>query len=138
MLTVFHCGTCWAQNSITSATRRTCGSGGKDELVLGVKLLEDVVLQGAAQVLPVDALIPGVGEVKRHDHDGWGVDGHRHRNLAEVDAVVQLGHVVERVHRDAEPADLAERARVVAVEAHEGRQVERGAQPVLAAGRAET
>ena len=51
---------------------------------------------------------------------------------AEVDAVEQLAHVVERVDGDAEPADLAERARVVAVEAHQRRQVERGAQAGLA------
>ena len=29
MLTVFHCGTCCVQNSITSHTSRTDGSGGK-------------------------------------------------------------------------------------------------------------
>ena len=40
-------------------------------------------------------------------------------------------HVVERVDRDAEPADFAQRARVVAVEAHERRQVERGAEAGL-------
>ena len=40
-------------------------------------------------------------------------------------------HVVERVDGDAEPADLARGARVVAVEAHERRQVEGGAQPGL-------
>ena len=51
---------------------------------------------------------------------------------AEVDAGEQLGHVVERVDGDAEPADLAERARVVAVEAHERRQVEGGAEAGLA------
>ena len=51
---------------------------------------------------------------------------------AEVDAVEQLVHVVERIDGDAEPADLAERARIVAVEAHERRQVERGAEAGLA------
>ena len=40
-------------------------------------------------------------------------------------------HVVDRVDRDAEPADFAERARIVAVEAHQRRQVERRAQPGL-------
>ena len=52
--------------------------------------------------------------------------------LAEVDAVEELAHVVEGVDGDAEPADFAERARVVAVEAHQRRQVERGAQAGLA------
>ena len=82
-------------------------------------------------LLPVDAAVLGVGQVERHDDDRRGVDGHRHRDLAEVDAVEQLAHVVERIDGDAEPADLAERARVVAVEAHERRQVERGAEAGL-------
>ena len=50
---------------------------------------------------------------------------------AEVDAVEELPHVVERVDGDAEPADFAERARIVAVEAHQRRQVEGGAQAGL-------
>src|SRR5688572_26425656 len=35
--------------------------GWKDELILSVKLLEDVILNGAAQFLPVNALVGGVG-----------------------------------------------------------------------------
>ena len=57
---------------------------------------------------------------------------------AEVDAVEQVGHVVERIDGDAEPADFAERARIVAVEAHERRQIERGAEAGLALCRAGT
>ena len=56
----------------------------------------------------------------------------------QVDAVEERAHVVERVDGDAEPADLAERARVVAVEAHERRQVERGAAGRSAPSRAGT
>src|SRR5262249_58972412 len=44
----------------------------------------------------------------------------------------QLVHVVEGVDGDAKSADLAGGARVVAVEAHEGGQVEGGAQTGLA------
>jgi hypothetical protein len=40
-------------------------------------------------------------------------DGHGDRDLAEVDPLEQRPHVVERVHRDALAADLAERARVI-------------------------
>ena len=73
-----------------------------------MELLEDVVLDGAAQLLPVDALVLGVGQEERHDDDGRGVDGHRHGDLGQVDAVEELLHVVERIDRDAEPADFAE------------------------------
>ena len=106
---MFHCGTCWAQNSITSHTSRTLRLRRKDELVLGVELLEDVVLDRAAELPPVDAAVLGVGQEERHDDDRRRVDGHRHRDVCQVDAVEQLAHVVERVHRDAEPADFAER-----------------------------
>ena len=51
--------------------------------------------------------------------------------VSEVDAVEEREHVVERVHRDAEPADFAQRARVVAIEAHQRRQVERGGEAGL-------
>ncbi len=46
--------------------------------------------------------------------------------------VEQLPHVVDRVHGHAQPAHFAEGARVVAVEAHQRGQVERGAQAGLA------
>ena len=53
------------------------------------------------------------------------------RDLAEGDAGEQRLHVVERVDRDALAADLAERARVVGVVAHQRRHVERGRQAGL-------
>ena len=62
------------------------------------------------------------------------VDRHRGRDLAERDAVEERLHVVERVDRHALAPDLAERARVVGVEAHQRRHVERGREaglPVL-------
>ena len=95
------------QNSITSAHQADVRLRREDELVLGVELLEDVVLEGAVQLLPIDATVLGVGQEEGHDDDGRGVDGHRHGDVGQVDAVERLGHVVERVHGDAEPADLA-------------------------------
>ena len=59
------------------------------------------------------------------------VDRHRHRDVAEVDAGEQRLHVVERVDRHALAADLAERARMVGVVAHQRRHVERGREPGL-------
>ena len=45
-------------------------------------------------------------------------------------------HVVEGIDGDAQPADFAERARIVAVEAHECGQIEGGAEAGLALLRA--
>ena len=61
------------------------------------------------------------------------VDRHRRRDLVQRDLVERRAHVVDRVDRDAGAADLAEAARVVAVEPELGRQVEghRQAGPAL-------
>ncbi len=109
----------------------------EDEFVLGVELLEDVVLERAAQPRPIDAAVLGVGEKKRQDDDGGRVDRHGHRHFAEIDSVEQLGHIVEDAHGDAEPANLTEGASVVGVEAHEGGQVKSGAEAGLALGEQE-
>ena len=60
------------------------------------------------------------------------VDRHRDADVAEVDALEQRLHVVERVDGDALAPDLAERARVVGVVAHQRRHVERRREPGLA------
>ena len=84
------------------------GFGREDEFVLGVELLEDIVLKGAAQPRPMDAAVLSVGEKERHDDNGRRVDRHGNGDFAEVDAVEQLGHVVENADGDAEPADFTE------------------------------
>ncbi len=74
----------------------------------------------------------GGGDVEGEHDRGGSVDRHRHRYLAEVDAAEQRLHVVERVDRDALAADLAERARVVGVVAHQRGHVEGGGEAGLA------
>ena len=72
-----------------------------------------------------DALLLGDRDVEREQHRRGRVDRHRRRDLVERDAVEQHAHVVERVDRDADAADLAARQRVVRVAAHLRRQIER-------------
>ncbi len=59
------------------------------------------------------------------------VHRHRHAHLVERDAVEQDLHVLDRVDRDAGLADIAGDARVVAVVAAVGRQIEGDRQPHL-------
>ena len=87
-----------------------------------------IVPRSCCQVEPA---ILGGGQVERHDDDRRRIDGHRHRDLFEVDAVEQDEHVVERVHGHAQPADLAAARGIVAIEAHQRGQVERRRQPGL-------
>jgi hypothetical protein len=107
-------------------------AGREDELLLRLVLLQDVVLERAADLRARRALAFGVGDEHREHDRGGTVDRHRRRDRAEVDAAVEVLDVGERVDRDAALADLAEREIVVGVAAHECREVERGRQPVAA------
>ena len=107
----------------------------EDELLLRLVLLEDVVLERAAEPRarrrPVaSALATNIAKIDR----GRAVDRHRRRDRAEVDAAVEVFDVGERVDRDAALADLAERELVVGVAAHQRREVERGREAVAAGG----
>ncbi len=98
------------------------------------ELFEDVVLDRAGQLLRADALLFGGHDVERHDGQDGAVHGHRHAHRVERDAVEQRPHVEDRVDRDAGHADIARDARVVAVVAAMGREVE-GDREALLAGR---
>ncbi len=101
------------------------GLGREDPLLLRDVLLEDVRLDGAAQLLERDALLLADARVEREQHRRRAVDRHRGRDLAERDPVEERLHVGERVDRHALAPDLAERARVVRVVAHQRGHVER-------------
>ena len=70
-------------------------------------------------------------DVEREQHRRRRVDRHRRRHLAERDAREQRLHVGERVDRDPLAPDLAERARMIGVVAHQRRHVERRREPRL-------
>ena len=108
---------------------RRCGRG--DPLLLRDELLEHVVLDRAAERVPGDAAAAGDREVHREQDRGRAVHGHRRRHLIERDPVEEDLHVLDRRHRHALAADLATRARVVGVEAHQRGHVEGGREPVL-------
>ena len=91
-------------------------------------LLEDVVLNRARQARRARALAPGHGDVERQQDDGRRVDGHRRRDAIERDAVEQRRHVLDRVDRHADAADLAGGERVIGVVADLRRQIEGDAQ----------
>ena len=108
--------------------------GREQPLLLGDVLLEDVVLQRSLQLGPVDALILGRHQQESEQHLSRPVDGHRDRDLVERDPVHELAHVVGRINRHPAVAHLPERPIGVAIEAHQGRHVERHRHSVLALG----
>ena len=72
-----------------------------------MELLQDVVLQRAPQIAPVDSLFLGVGEEERHDDNGRAIDRHGHGHSAQVDAVEELADVVQGTDGDAQAPDFA-------------------------------
>ena len=87
-----------------------------------------------ASLLRRHALLLGRHDVERQHREHGAVHRHRHAHLVERDAVEQLAHVEDRVDGHARHADVAGDARVVAVVAAVGRQVEGDGQALLAGG----
>ena len=98
------------------------------------ELLEDVVLDGPAELLRLDALLLGRGDVERHHRQHGAVHGHADAHLVERDAVEERARVVDRVDGHAGHADVAADPRVVGVVAAVGGQVEGDAEALLAGG----
>ena len=87
-------------------------------------LLEHVVLDGPGELVAGNPLLLRDQLVEQQEHRARRVDRHRGGHLVERQPVEKHPHVVDRVDRDADLADLAVRDRLVAVVAHLGRQVE--------------
>ena len=102
-----------------------------DPLLLRDELLEHVVLDRAGDLVPRDVLAFGYHQIHRQQHRGRAVDRHRGRYFVERDPIEQARHVVDRGYRDALASDLAARAFMVGVVAHQARHVERSRKAVL-------
>ncbi len=90
----------------------------------GHVLLQDVVLDGAAQGVGGHALLLGHELVEQQEDGRGGVDGHRGRDLVQGQVGEQQAHVGEGVNGHPHLAHLALGARVVRVEPHLGGEVE--------------
>ena len=96
------------------------------------ELFEDVVLQGARELLGRDALLLGGDHVHGHDGQRGAVHGHGDGHLVERDAVEEDLHVLDGVDGHASLADVADNARMVGVIASMGSEVERDGEARLA------
>ncbi len=98
--------------------------GRVDPLLLGDVLLEDVRLCSAPEAVARHALLLADAHVVGEEDRRGRVDRHRRGDLAERDRVEERLDVGERVDGDTFAPDLAERARMVRVVAHQRRHVE--------------
>ena len=100
------------------------GRGRVDIGVADRELLQDVVLDGAGELVLGDALLLRGDDVEGHHRQDGAVHRHRDRHLVERDAVEQDLHVLERVDRHPRLADVADHAGMVAVIAAMGGEIE--------------
>ena len=98
------------------------------------EFFQDVVLDGAGEFFRLHALFFRRHDVERQHRQHRAVHGHRHRHLVERNAGEQRAHVVDRIDRHARHADVAGDARMVAVIAAVGGEIESDRQALLAAG----
>jgi hypothetical protein len=110
------------------------GLGRVDVGVADHELFEDIVLDGAAEARPRDALLLAGRDEHGEDRQHRAVHRHRHRHLVERDLIEQDPHVLDRIDRHARLADVAGDARMVGIVAAVGRKVEGDRQPLLPAG----
>ncbi len=106
--------------------------GREDVLLLRDVLLQDVRLDRPAQRRPRHTLLLADAQIERQQDRRRRVDRHRRRHLSERDPLEQRLHVLQRVDRHPLATDLAQRARMIGVVAHQRRHVERRRQPRLA------
>ena len=99
--------------------------------MLRLILLEDVVLNRAAQLRGIDSLALSARDVEREQDRRRTVDRHRSRDAIHRDLGHEQLHVLAARDRDADLPDLAHAVRVVGVVAHQRREVERDRQARL-------
>ncbi len=100
------------------------GPGWVDVRPPGDVLLQDVVLNGAADLLPRDALLLRHQFVEEQQDGTRGVDGHGGGDLVHRQVGHEEPHVGQRVDGHTHLAHFTLRPRVVRVVAHLGRKVE--------------
>ena len=87
-------------------------------------LFQNIVLNGAGELLVGNALFFSGDNVERQHRQHRAVHGHRYRHLIERDAAEQDFHIEQRINRHAGLADVADHALVVGVIAAMGGQIE--------------
>ena len=98
------------------------------------KLLEDVVLDGALQLLLLDALFLGSDDVEGQNGQHGAVHSHRHAHLVERNLVEEDLHIEDAVDSHTSLADVAHNALVVRVVAAMCCQVESHRKTLLTGG----
>ncbi len=125
---MFHLGISRVQYANVSATSRSDGFGGKMYVPRAMYSLRMSFWIVPLSRSPGDPVLLRDQLVEQQQDAARRVDRHRRGDLVQRDVAEQPAHVLDRVDRHADLADLAARDRVVRVVPHLGRQVERDRQ----------
>ena len=98
------------------------------------EFFEDVILNGAAQLLGRYSLLLRCDNIERHDREHRAVHGHRYRHLTERNLVEQNLHVEDRVNRHACLAHIPGYALVIGVVSSVRGKIERDRKALLSCG----
>ena len=110
------------------------GGGRIDKGVPHHELLENVVLDRAAEFFGRNALFFTGHDIERHDRQDRAIHGHRHAHLVERNAVEQGSHVVDRIDGDTRHANVTSDARVIGIITAMRGEIEGDRQPHLPGG----
>ncbi len=121
---MFHSGTFWLVQANRSVMMRMACCWRINVRAPGDVFLEHIVLHRAGELANVGALAAGHRDVERQQNRRGRIDGHRSGNFGQVDAIEQALHVLDRIDRDADFSDFADRQRMVGIEADLRGQVE--------------
>ena len=98
------------------------------------ELFQNVVLNGAAQLFRLDALLLRRNNVERHHRQHRAVHRHGNRNLVERNLIEEDLHVFDRVDRNAGLAHVARDTRAVGIVTAMRGKIKRNGKPFLARG----
>ena len=98
------------------------------------EFLEDIVLDGAGELLRGDALLFGGNDIEGHDREDGAVHGHGNGHLVERNFVEENFHVLDAVDGDSGFSHVAGDARVVGIVTAVRGEVESDAESLLAGG----
>ena len=101
---------------------------------LGNVFLENVVLDGARQVIEIVSPLLRQGDVHGVENPGGRIDGHGYRDLGQINIVEQLLHVGKGVDGNAFSAHLTLAHGMAGVVTHKRRHIEVDGQTGLALG----
>ena len=110
------------------------GSRGIDVGVAHHVFLENVVLNGAGELLDFDALLLGGHDIKRQDRQNGPVHRHGNRNPVQRNLLEKDFHVLNGIHRHPRLPYVRERAGMIGIITPMRRQIEGDRQPLLAGG----